>query len=158
MCPCRVDTCPWPSRYLHILGFFIQEDSQLIPCNPFQRDNELSALKQTYAELERQSVELRESLVIAQEERQRLETTNVLLEESLRLAQETKDVITDEHDKIQNLQHKENEKLKHLLLFKDQEAVDRAAALKTCQLELERCKQECIRLQALEGQWEDLKV
>lgn len=103
-------------------------------------------------------MEVRDSLEICQQERTSLETTIVLLEESLRLAQEQKDLITDEHDKIQNLQHKENEKLKHLLLFKDQEAVDRATALKTSQLELERCKHECIRLQGLEGQLEDLKV
>lgn len=88
----------------------------------------------------------------------RAETSNVLLEESLRLAQEQKNMLNDEHDKIQNLQHKENEKLKHLLLFKDQEAVDRAAALKTSQVELERCKHECIRLHGLEAMLEDLKV
>lgn len=91
------------------------------------------------------------------EEKTRLETSNVLLEESLRLAQEQKDMITDEHDKIQNLQHKENEKLKSLLLFKDQEAVDRASTLKTAQIELERCKRECLRLQGFESTLEDLK-
>lgn len=112
----------------------------------------------SYTELERQLGELQKSLESVQEERTRLETTNVLMEESLRLAQEQKDLITDEHDKIQNLQHKENEKLKHLLLFKDQEAVDRATALKTSQIELDKCKQECIRLQGLESMLEDLKV
>lgn len=112
----------------------------------------------SYGELERQFSEIRTRLEDAQEERTRLETTNVLLEESLRLAQEQKDVITDEHDKIQNFQHKENEKLKSLLLFKDQEAVDRATALRTSQVELERCKQECIRLQGFESKLEDLKV
>lgn len=115
-------------------------------------------MKGNYSDLERQLTELRDCLKESQDERARLETTNVLLEESLRLAQEQKDVVTDEHDKIQNLQHKENEQLKGLLLFKDQEAVDRATALKTAQVELERGRQECIRLQGLESKLEDLKV
>lgn len=91
------------------------------------------------------------------EEKNRLETSNILLEESLRLAQEQKDIVSDEHEKIQNSQHKENEKLKSLLLFKDQEAVDRASSLKTVQVELERCKRECVRLQGYESMLEDVK-
>lgn len=102
--------------------------------------------------------ELRKSLEEAKQDIHRLETANVLLEESLRLTQEQKDLITDEHDKIENLQHRENVKLKNLLLFKDQEAVDKVALLKQSQLELDQCKQECLRLQGLESRLEDVKV
>lgn len=102
--------------------------------------------------------ELTKLLDEAKQDIHRLETANVLLEESLRLAQEQKDLITDEHDKIENLQHKENVKLKNLLLFKDQEAVDKIASLKQAQLELAQCKHECLRLQGLESKLEDVKV
>lgn len=63
---------------------------------------------------------LRNDLLIAQNRIQSLEQEKLNLEESLKICEMQKDLIADETDKIQNLQHQEINKLKNLLLFREQ--------------------------------------
>ena len=53
-----------------------------------------------------------------------------------------KDLICDEQDKIQNLQTQEINKLKNLLMFREQETVDLISQHKTSQQEAENLKNE----------------
>lgn len=63
---------------------------------------------------------LRNNLLIAQNRIKSLEQEKLNLEESLKICQIQKDLIADETDKIQNFQHQEINKLKNLLLFREQ--------------------------------------
>lgn len=57
-----------------------------------------------------------------------LEKENQLLEESCKLGQLQKEMLQDEQDKIHNLQHQEINKLKSMLMFRE-EASDKNATL-----------------------------
>lgn len=63
---------------------------------------------------------LRNDLLIAQSRIKTLEYEKFDLEESLRVCQIQREMVTDETDKIQNFQHQEINKLKNLLLFREQ--------------------------------------
>lgn len=63
---------------------------------------------------------LRNDLLVAQSRIKTLEYEKFDLEESLRVCQIQREMITDETDKIQNFQHQEINKLKNLLLFREQ--------------------------------------
>lgn len=63
---------------------------------------------------------MRNELLFAQSKIKALEHEKCDLEESLRVCQMQREMIVDETDKIQNLQHQELNKLKNLLLFREQ--------------------------------------
>ena len=63
---------------------------------------------------------LRNDLLVAQSKIKSLEHDKFNLEESLRVCHMQREMIVDETDKIQNIQHQEISKLKNLLLFREQ--------------------------------------
>ena len=69
-----------------------------------------------------------------------------------------KDIFCDESEKIQNLQSQEISKLKSLLLFREQEAVDRLSLQKNYLLQIENLKAELTRIKDIENRFEDVKV
>lgn len=111
-------------------------------------------------------------------DKKRLEQANHLLDESVKVAQGKpnifppkisiktyffhklvqKDMICDEQDKIQNLQLQEISNLKNLLLFREQESIDRIAVLKQSQQQAASLKTELMRIKDLEPMLEDAKV
>ncbi|XP_055609734.1 trichohyalin [Uranotaenia lowii] len=115
-----------------------------------QKDAELSATRIQLQEVSIQANELREHIRQLEEEKQRLEEANKLLEESMKVAQVQKDLLCEEQDKIQNLQQSEISKLKSMLLFREQEAVDRISYQKAAEQQAESYKQELNRLRGLE--------
>lgn len=116
------------------------------------------ALKTNYVDLEKRLAHVSQELQTVRADRERLEKANGLLEESVRVAQDQKGLMSEEHDKIQNMQQQEIVNLKNLLLFKDQEAVDRMAALRQGQQQLDLFKGEFARLQSLQTKYEDVQV
>lgn len=69
-----------------------------------------------------------------------------------------KELIYDEQDKIQNLQAQEIAKLKNLLNFREQEALDRLTVIKQTQQQLDQMKAENKHLRHMEGQREEIEV
>lgn len=69
-----------------------------------------------------------------------------------------KELISDEHEQIQNQQQQEIAKLKGLLNFREQEAVDQLATLKQHQQQLDQLKAENQRLRVLESAHDDIQV
>lgn len=67
-------------------------------------------------------------------------------------------MICDEQDKIQNLQLQEISNLKNLLLFREQESIDRISVLKQSQQQAASLKTELKRIKDLEPMLEDAKV
>lgn len=63
---------------------------------------------------------LRNELAVAQHKIKSLEHDKLRLEDTLKLSQVQKEMMLDETDKIQNLQQQEINKLKNLLLFREQ--------------------------------------
>ena len=92
------------------------------------------------------------------EENSRLEKANQLLEESVKVAQEQKDFISEERDQSSDAQVLEITKLKNLLTFRDQEALDRLSELKHTKQQVDVYKSEVQRLQRMEPELEDQKV
>ena len=123
-----------------------------------QKDAELSATRIQLQELAVQCNELKEQMRSYEEEKIRLEEANKLLEESMKVAQVQKDLLCEEQDKIQNLQQQEISKLKSMLLFREQEAVDRISHQKAAEQQVESLKQELGRVRGIEPMIEDLQV
>ncbi|XP_062554418.1 golgin subfamily A member 1 [Armigeres subalbatus] len=122
-----------------------------------QKDAELSATRIQLQELAVQYNELRDQKRAYEEDKVRLEDANKLLEESLKVAQVQKDLLCEEQDKIQNLQQQEISKLKSMLLFREQEAVDRISYQKAAEQKVESLKQELGRVRGIEPMIEDLQ-
>ncbi|GAB0087684.1 golgin subfamily A member 1 [Sergentomyia squamirostris] len=122
-----------------------------------QKDAEIAALRLQCNDIEAKCDEVTKKLEQTIEEKERLEKANALLEESVRVGQVQKDLICEEQDKIQNIQLEEISKLKNLVMFRDQEAVDRLQTLKQTQQQLDQCRSELIRLQDLEPMLEDVR-
>lgn len=122
-----------------------------------QKDAELSATRIQLQELAVQCNELKEQMRSYEEEKIRLEEANKLLEESMKVAQVQKDLLCEEQDKIQNLQQQEISKLKSMLLFREQEAVDRISHQKAAEQQVESLKQELGRVRGIEPMIEDLQ-
>lgn len=123
-----------------------------------QKDAELSATRIQLQELAVQCNELKEQMRSYEDEKIRLEEANKLLEESMKVAQVQKDLLCEEQDKIQNLQQQEISKLKSMLLFREQEAVDRISHQKAAEQQVESLKQELGRVRGIEPMIEDLQV
>lgn len=69
-----------------------------------------------------------------------------------------KDMMLDETDKIQNFQQQEINKLKNLLLFREQESLDQLNKLKSDESQIDTLKVEITRIKNLEPMFEKLKV
>lgn len=67
-------------------------------------------------------------------------------------------MLCEEQDKIQNLQSQEIAKLKSLLLFREQEAMDRHNIQKTNEAQIENLKSELARIKNIEPMFEDMRV
>ncbi|XP_031622115.1 golgin subfamily A member 1 [Contarinia nasturtii] len=87
----------------------------------------------------------------------RLEKSNNILEDALKVAQEQKELIHSEQDKIQNLQAQEISKLKSLLHFREQEAIDRLSTIKQKDNQLDQMQMENARLRELEANFENIQ-
>ncbi|XP_055855061.1 golgin subfamily A member 1 [Episyrphus balteatus] len=118
---------------------------------------EVHTLRSQCNDLSTKVTDLTQRLQSLQEEKNRIEKTNATLMESVKLAQTQKDLHSEEQEKIQNIQQVEIEKLKSLLSFREQEAVDRLAAMKQNQQQIENLTGELERLKMLEPMVEDLQ-
>ncbi|XP_055384573.1 golgin subfamily A member 1 [Condylostylus longicornis] len=122
-----------------------------------QKDTELNSLRSQYNELSAKYYELNKRFEIVQEEKNNIERANQILLESVKVAQNQKDLVSEEQEKIQNCQYAEIEKLKGLLSFREQQAVDHLATVKQNQQQIENLTAELERLKILEPMLEDLK-
>uniref|UniRef100_A0A0K8V9K5 Golgin subfamily A member 1 n=1 Tax=Bactrocera latifrons TaxID=174628 RepID=A0A0K8V9K5_BACLA len=118
---------------------------------------QLSTLRSQCNELTTKVTDLTTRLQTIQEEKTRIEKTNEILLETVKVAQTQKDIYCEEQEKIQNLQQSEIEKLKNLLSFREQEAVDRLAAMRQNQQQIENLTAELERLKQYEPMVEDLQ-
>ncbi|XP_037949598.1 golgin subfamily A member 1 isoform X2 [Teleopsis dalmanni] len=98
---------------------------------------QLSSLRSQCNDLTTKVADLMTQLQSTSEEKSRVEKTNEILLETVKVAQTQKDLYCDEQEKIHNLQQCEIEKLKNLLSFKEQEAMDRLAALRQFQQQVQ---------------------
>ncbi|XP_050083384.1 golgin subfamily A member 1 [Anopheles aquasalis] len=127
--------------------------------------DELSALEQKDAELNATRLELqelashlngfREQIRLLEEAKSNLEHANKALEEKLQSCQVQRDLQHEEQDKIQNFQQQEISKLKSMLLFREQEAIDRIAHQKAAEQQVESLRHELNRLRGLEPMLEN---
>ncbi|XP_036333396.1 golgin subfamily A member 1 [Rhagoletis pomonella] len=118
---------------------------------------QFSTLRSQCNELTTKVTELNSRLQLLQEEKTRIEKTNEILLETVKVAQTQKDIYCEEQEKIQNLQQGEIEKLKNLLSFREQEAVDRLSAMRQNQQQIENLTSELERLKQYEPMVEDLQ-
>lgn len=89
-------------------------------------------------------------------EKNRIEKTNEILEEALRVAQMQKEIIFNEHEKCEHFQLDEISKLKNLLHFREQEAIDRSERIRQKENELRQLKIENRRLRHIENTIDNL--
>lgn len=111
-------------------------------------------VKDLQTKLQFVSVQLEESNA----EKNKLEKANELLLESVKVSQNQKELYCQEQEQIQNIQTDEIEKLKKLLFFREQEALDRSVTLQNNQLQIENLSSELERLKPLENMVEELQV
>uniref|UniRef100_A0A182N6Z8 GRIP domain-containing protein n=1 Tax=Anopheles dirus TaxID=7168 RepID=A0A182N6Z8_9DIPT len=120
-----------------------------------QKDAELNATRLELQELAGHLSSLREQVRVREEENTRLEQGNRALEEKLQAHQVQRELQREEQDKIQNCQQQEISKLKSMLLFREQEAIDRIAHQKNAEQQAESLRQEVNRLRELEPMLEN---
>uniref|UniRef100_A0A182XWA2 GRIP domain-containing protein n=1 Tax=Anopheles stephensi TaxID=30069 RepID=A0A182XWA2_ANOST len=120
-----------------------------------QKDAELNATRLELQELAGHLSSCREQARTLEEETARLRQTNSALEAKLQASQLQRDLQREEQDKIQNCQQQEISKLKSMLLFREQEAIDRIAHQKNAEQQAESLRQEVNRLRELEPMLEN---
>ncbi|XP_052897462.1 golgin subfamily A member 1 [Anopheles moucheti] len=120
-----------------------------------QKDAELSATRLELQELAGHLSGFREQTRSLEEETARLKQSNSALEAKLQASQLQRDLQREEQDKIQNCQQQEISKLKSMLLFREQEAIDRIAHQKNAEQQAESLRQEVNRLRELEPMLEN---
>lgn len=113
-----------------------------------------SQLKELQSKYQSLSLQFEESKV----EKSSLEKTNEILLESVKVSQNQKELYCQEQEQIQNIQTDEIEKLKKLLSFREQEALDRLVSLQNNQQQIENLTSELERLKPLEAMVEELQV
>ncbi|XP_030388065.1 golgin subfamily A member 1 [Scaptodrosophila lebanonensis] len=123
----------------------------------FSESEQICQLRSQCNELTTKVSSLSQSLQQLQEEKTRIEKTNAILLESVKVAQTQKDIYCEEQEKIQNLQQIEIDKLKNLLSFREQEAVDRMGAMQQQYQQIDNLTQELERLKTIEPVAEDLR-
>uniref|UniRef100_A0A1B0FD33 GRIP domain-containing protein n=1 Tax=Glossina morsitans morsitans TaxID=37546 RepID=A0A1B0FD33_GLOMM len=137
---------------------FLQADNRRFPSTISVNSNDDQQVKNDQLSLLRvQCQDLQNRLHSLQDEKSRIEKTNEILLESVKVAQTQKDLYCEEQEKIQNIQQNEIEKLRSLLAFREQEAVDRLSGLRQSQQQVENLTSELERLKHLELEVEDLK-
>ncbi|XP_065367428.1 golgin subfamily A member 1 [Calliphora vicina] len=114
-------------------------------------------LRQQCQELSSKASDLQNRISQLQEEKLRVEKTNEILLETVKVAQTQKDIYCEEQEKIQNIQQHEIDKLRSLLSFREQEAVDRLNAMRQHQQQVENLTSELERFKHYETEVEDLK-
>ncbi|XP_061391433.1 golgin subfamily A member 1 [Musca vetustissima] len=124
--------------------------SMSITSNDDTQNEQISALRQEIANYQTRLQHL-------QEEKLRVEKTNEILLETVKVAQTQKDIYCEEQEKIQNMQQSEIDKLRNLLSFREQEAVDRLNAMRQHQQQVENLTSELERLKHCEPQLEEIK-
>ncbi|XP_062136343.1 golgin subfamily A member 1 isoform X1 [Drosophila sulfurigaster albostrigata] len=122
-----------------------------------EQSEQLCQLRGQCNELTSRVSSLSQSLQQLQEEKTRVDKTNEILLESVRVAQTQKDIYCEEQEKIQNLQQVEIDKLKNLMGFREQEAVDHMSSIRQYQQQIENLNQEMDRLRTIEPIAEDLR-
>ncbi|XP_058119356.1 golgin subfamily A member 1 [Anopheles ziemanni] len=120
-----------------------------------QKDAELNATRLELQELTGHLNSFREAAHKLEQERANLEQANKTLETKLGACQVQQELQREEQDKIQNFQQQEISKLKSMLLFREQEAVDRIAHQKNAEQQVESLRQELARLRGLEPMLEN---
>ncbi|XP_050069074.1 golgin subfamily A member 1 isoform X2 [Anopheles maculipalpis] len=120
-----------------------------------QKDAELNATRLELQELAGHLTNFREQARSLEEETARLKQTNSALEAKLQACQLQRDLQREEQDKIQNCQQQEISKLKSMLLFREQEAIDRIAHQKNAEQQAESLRQEVNRMRELEPMLEN---
>ncbi|XP_052870772.1 uncharacterized protein LOC128276345, partial [Anopheles cruzii] len=120
-----------------------------------QKDAELSATRVELQELANHLHGFREQVRLLEESKAGLEQANKALEEKLHASQVQRELQREEQDKIQNFQQQEISKLKSMLLFREQEAVDRISHQKTAEQQVESLRHELSRLRGLEPMLEN---
>ncbi|XP_017865248.1 PREDICTED: golgin subfamily A member 1 isoform X1 [Drosophila arizonae] len=123
----------------------------------YNESEQLCQLRSQCNELSSRVACLTQSLQQLQEEKTRVDKTNEILLETVRVAQTQKDLYCEEQEKIQTLQQIEIDKLKSLLGFREQEAVDHMNAVRQYQQQIENFNQELERLRNIEPIAEDLR-
>ncbi|XP_034109310.1 golgin subfamily A member 1 isoform X2 [Drosophila albomicans] len=123
----------------------------------YNESEQLCQLRGQCNELTSRVSSLSQSLQQLQEEKTRVDKTNEILLESVRVAQTQKDIYCEEQEKIQNLQQVEIDKLKNLMGFREQEAVDHMSSIRQYQQQIENLNQEMDRLRTIEPIAEDLR-
>ncbi|EDW72054.1 uncharacterized protein Dwil_GK10646 [Drosophila willistoni] len=134
--------------------------SRRVSINSNSADDEseqLAHLRSQCNELTTKVSTLTQSLQQLQEEKLRVDKTNEILLESVRVAQTQKDIYCEEQEKIQNLQQMEIDKLKNLLSFREQEAMDRMSSMRQHSQQIENLSQEVERLRPFETIAEDVR-
>ncbi|XP_023168798.1 golgin subfamily A member 1 [Drosophila hydei] len=123
----------------------------------YSESEQLCQLRSQCNELSSRVASLNQSLQQLQEEKMRVDKTNEILLETVRVAQTQKDIYCEEQEKIQTLQQIEIDKLKSLLGFREQEAVDHMNSIRQYQQQIENFNQELERLRNIEPIAEDLR-
>ncbi|XP_001360949.3 golgin subfamily A member 1 [Drosophila pseudoobscura] len=123
----------------------------------YNESEQLCQLRSQCNELTTKVSSLSQSLLQLQEEKMRVDKTNEILLESVRVAQTQKDMYCEEQEKIQNLQQVEIDKLKNLLSFREQEAVDRMGSMRQHSQQIENLSEELERLRPIESVAEELR-
>lgn len=113
-----------------------------------------SQVKDLQSKLQSLNVQLEESNT----EKNRLEKANEILLESVKVSQNQKDIYCQEQEQIQNIQTDEIEKLRKLLSFREQEALNNLVSLQNNQQQIENLTSELERLKPLETMVEELQV
>ncbi|KAJ6645576.1 Golgin subfamily A member 1 [Pseudolycoriella hygida] len=122
-----------------------------------QKEAELCQLRTQFHDIDSKYNELTKRYSILQDDFERLEKANELLEETVKVSQVQKELIYEEQDKIQNLQAQEIAKLKSLLNFREQEALDRLTVIKQTQQQLDQMRIENKHLRQAEAQREEIE-
>lgn len=147
-------------------------------CSNQSLDNSSKDDLSPYDEKEAEINILRQELLVAQNRIKSLEVELEKLKDSLRVTQVSKDLMFEETDKIHNAQHHEIEKLKSLLLFREQvisytfpfyrisskltydsqESLDQLNKSKSDESQIEHLKAEITRIKNIEEMFEELQV
>ncbi|KAL5287430.1 GOLGA1 family protein [Megaselia abdita] len=119
--------------------------------------SEISSLRSQVRDLQIKLQSLNVQYEESNVEKNRLEKANEILLESVKVSQNQKELYCQEQEHIQNIQTDEIEKLKKLLSFREQEALDRLVSLQNNQQQIENLTSELERLKPLETMVEELQ-
>lgn len=120
--------------------------------------SEITSMRSQVKDLQSQLQSLNVQLEESNTEKNRLEKANEILLESVKVSQNQKELYCQEQEQIQNIQTDEIEKLRKLLSFREQEALNNLVSLQNHQQQIENLTSELERLKPLETMVEELQV